>query len=42
MITWTTPTLMITLKGVRSRSVMEGMPMEVMTIGDWLEHVSGE
>jgi len=26
--------------GVRQRSVMEGMQMENITIGDWLEHVS--
>lgn len=26
--------------GVRSRSVMEGMPMETMTIDAWLDHVS--
>lgn len=25
--------------GIRSRSVMEGMPMETITIGAWLEHV---
>lgn len=27
--------------GVRSRSVMEGMPMETITIDAWLNHVSG-
>ena len=26
--------------GVRSRSVMEGMGMETITIDDWLKHVS--
>ena len=27
--------------GIRSRSVMEGMPMETITIGAWLDHVGG-
>ena len=31
---------MMISNGVRSRSVMEGMPMETVTIAAWLEHVS--
>lgn len=31
---------MLMSNGVRSRSVMEGMPMETVTIGAWLDHVS--
>lgn len=30
---------MIISNGVRSRSVMEGMPMETITIDAWLDHV---
>lgn len=31
---------MIISNGVRSRSVGEGMTMEILTIGEWLEHIS--
>lgn len=31
---------MMISNGVRSRSVMEGMPMETITINEWLEHIS--
>ena len=30
---------MMISNGVRSRSVQEGMPMETITIADWLKHV---
>ena len=32
---------MVMSNGIRSRSVMEGMPMETVTIGAWLDHVVG-
>lgn len=31
---------MIISNGIRSRSVNEGMPMESVTMDDWLKHVS--
>ena len=31
---------MMMSNGIRSRSVMEGMPMETITISAWLDHVS--
>lgn len=34
------PDKMAISNGVRSRSVQEGMPMEAITIGDWLDHIS--
>ena len=30
---------MIISNGVRSRSVGEGMTMEILTIGEWLDHI---
>ena len=34
------PEKMAISNGVRSRSVQEGMPMESITINDWLKHIS--